>query len=74
MQNVSFSARPAVAEDIEFMPNISTAKPARIIPMVFFLSDLVNIMRITPMTARTGVNVVGLRRFRKLNPSEPLID
>lgn len=56
------------------MPNISTAKPARIMPMVFFLSDLVNIIRITPMTARTGVNVVGLRRFRKLNPSEPLID
>ena len=74
LQNNSLSASPAVESDITSIPNISTAKPKNIMPMVFFLSAFVNMIRKTPMTARTGVKVVGLKIFNMLNPSVPPID
>ena len=55
------------------MPNISTAKPSRIIPTSFFLSLLAIMVRTTPMSARMGVKEVGLSSMtKKLSPSKPV--
>ena len=47
---------PATAPVIVSMPNISVAKPSRIMPVSFFLPLLQNMYRTMPIRAKTGVN------------------
>ena len=42
------------------MPNISVAKPSRIMPVSFFLLLLQNMYSTMPISASTGVNELGL--------------
>ena len=42
------------------MPNISVAKPSRIMPVSFLRLLFVNMYRTTPITASTGVKEEGL--------------
>ena len=51
------------------MPVISTAKPTRMLPASGFLSLLVNSRQMTPIIAKTGVNVEGLHSVKsRLSP------
>ena len=59
--NAGTSRRPDTAPDIVSMPNMSVAKPSRIIPVSFLRLSLLNIYIIIPTSASTGVNDVGLR-------------
>ena len=53
------SARPETAPVIASIPNIKTAKPKRMVPLSFFLEDLLNSSSTTPISAITGVKEVG---------------
>ena len=54
------------------IPNISVAKPSRIIPVSFFLLDLPNISIIMPINASIGVKDIGFKSFTKrLSPEIP---
>ena len=51
------------------MPVISTAKPTMMLPASCFLSLLVNSRQMTPIIAKTGVNVEGLHSVKsRLSP------
>ena len=50
------------------MPNISVAKPSKIVPVSFFRSSLQNMYRMMPISARIGVNDVGLSRLIQTLP------
>ena len=70
------SLSPATASDMASIPNISTAKPSRIIPVSLFLElpllSLRNIIRIMPTRARIGVKELGFSsRTNKLLLSMP---
>ena len=57
------------------IPNIRTENPRRTVPMFFFFSDLENIRKTMPTSARKGVKEVGFKRLvKKLPPSIPLRD
>ena len=72
LRKAGTSASPETAADIVSIPNISVAKPSRIVPVSFFLSDLENIRNTVPTSASTGVKEVGLRsRMKKLSPEMP---
>ena len=49
------SGAPVIAS----IPNIKTAKPKRMVPLSFFLEDLLNSSSTTPISAITGVKEVG---------------
>ena len=61
LRKAGTSASPATAPDIVSIPNISVAKPSRIVPVSFFLSVFPVIKRIIPINASTGVNDVGFK-------------
>ena len=50
------------------MPNISVAKPSRIMPVSFFLLLLQNMYSTMPISASTGVNELGLSSFTHSAP------
>ena len=54
------SRRPLTAPVMVSMPNISVAKPSRIMPVSFLRLLFVNMYRMTPITASTGVKEDGL--------------
>ena len=58
--NSGTSFRPSTAPLMVSMPNMSTAKPSRIMPTSFFLSLLAIMVSPTPIRARMGVKEVGL--------------
>ena len=60
LTNSGMSASGFTALDMMCMPYMSTAKPQSTPPRIFFFCFLENIAMITPMTARTGTNDVGL--------------
>ena len=66
--NSGTSFRPATAPLMVSMPNISTAKPSRIMPTSFFLSLLAIMVSPTPMSASTGVKEVGFKSWTKKFP------
>ena len=54
------------------MPVINIANPIKIVPISFFFSFLENIIRITPITAKTGENEDGFNNWiKKLSLSIP---
>ena len=59
--NAGTSRSPETAPDMVSMPNMSVAKPSRIMPVSFLRLSLLNIYIIIPISASTGVNDVGLR-------------
>ena len=68
-------ANPSTAFDMVSIPNISVAKPSKIVPVSLLLLDFKNIVITMPKTARTGVNEVGFKSFTKrLSPSIPASD
>ena len=70
--NCGTSVSGFTAPDICSIPNISTAKPRRIVPIFFFLSVLLVMKRIIPITASIGVKDEGLSIFiKKLSPLIP---
>ena len=70
--NSGTSAKGFTAPDIVSIPNISTAKPIKIIPAFFSFSFLENIKNTTPSAANTGEKEEGFnRRTKKLLLSIP---
>ena len=59
--NSGTSLRPSTALDIVSIPNISVAKPKRIVPVSFFASLFENMVSIIPISASTGVKEVGFK-------------
>ena len=73
--NCSLSASGATAELIVSIPNISIAKPIRIVPISFFLLDFDIIIKKMPIIASIGVKDVGLSSCMKmLSPCIPVSD
>ena len=71
-RNCGTFLRLETAEDMASMPNMSVAKPRRIIPVSFFLSALQNIYKMIPTSANIGVKEEGLNICTKrLLPSIP---
>ena len=66
--NFSLSARGATAPLMVSIPVIRIANPMRIIPISFFLSSFVNMIKMTPITARIGENEDGFNKVRKKLP------
>ena len=73
--NCSLSASGATAELIVSIPNISIAKPIRIVPISFFLLDFDIIIKKMPIIASIGVKDVGLSScIKMLSPCIPVSD
>ena len=68
LANSGTSRRPATAPDMVSMPNISVAKPRRMVPVSFFRLVLPIIKRTTPTSAKMGVKEEGFRSFTKRLP------
>ena len=73
--NASTSFKGSTAADIVSIPNISIAKPIRIVPISFFLLDFDIIIKKMPIIASIGVKDVGLSSCMKmLSPCIPVSD
>ena len=71
--NASTSASGLTASLIVSIPNINTAKPKRLAPMLRLLSRLLASRSTTPMRASMGVKLVGFRScIKMLLPSSPV--
>ena len=70
--NSGTSARGATAPLIVSIPNIKMANPTKIIPMSFFFWLLINMIKMIPITARTGEKFDGFKNcIQKLSLSIP---
>ena len=63
--NAGTALKPATEAAIVSMPNISVAKPSRIIPVSLRLLFFAVMKKMMPTKARIGVNAEGFRRLTK---------